>query len=425
MNSNYIKHTQSDGLRIILVPDSSKDVVTTMVLIGTGSRYEREEIAGISHILEHMFYKGTKKRPSPAEISGFIEGIGGEFNAFTSKEYTGFYTKVAQKHLAKSIDFLSDLLISPLFQENDLEKEKQVILQEYDMYEDLPMEVASSKFEEALFGKNSLGRDVIGYRDSISGVGRESLVKYWKDHYRSSNTVLVIAGNISSLSETQLFSLIEDSFRFPKGDEQIYQKIALPSEKQLKLITKKTEQTHIVLGFRGVSYNSQERFGLRLLAMILGGSMSSRMFSEIREKRGLAYAVRTTAGNYLDTGMVDTYAGVPHEKAEEAIRAILEEYGKISKGVTPGEFSRAKEIIYGRMLISFEDTNQLANHYALNELLLSKVITPPELAAEYQKIKPGDILEIHKRYFKENGMALSVVGPLIKESDLKFFSFSQ
>lgn len=426
MNSTYIKQTLADGLRVILVPDSSKDVVTTMALVGTGSRYEGEEYAGISHILEHMFYKGTEKRPTSAQISGFIEGIGGEFNAFTSKEYTGFYTKVAAKHLAKSVDFLSDLLIHPLFNREELEKEKLVILQEYDMYEDLPMEIASSKFEEALFGKNSLGRDVIGFRESIKGASRDTLINHWRGFYVSSNVVIVVAGNVSFLTEKELFKLIEDSFRFPGGAGRAYQQVVLPSKKQLKITSKKTEQTHLVLGFRGASYGSEERHALRLLAMILGGSMSSRMFLEIRERLGLAYAVRTTAGNYLDTGAIDTYAGVPHDKVEEVVRAILKEYQKVTQGISEEELLRAKEIIYGRMLISFEDTNQLSNHYALNELLLSEVITPSELIERYQKITSDDLLDVHKKFFKEEAMALSIVDMSLTEKDLtKFFNFKE
>jgi predicted Zn-dependent peptidase len=207
--NKYIKHTQKNGLRVILVPDNSKNVVTTMVIVGTGSRYESEEFAGISHVLEHMFYKGTKKRPSSAAISTFIEEIGGEFNAFTSKEYTGFYTKVAAKHLPKSIDFLSDLLINPLFDQKELEKEKQVILQEYDMYQDLPMEIASSRFEEALFGKNSLGRDVIGYRDSIKKISRQDLFDYKEQHYQLGNIIVVVAGNIDSIAQSELFQRLK------------------------------------------------------------------------------------------------------------------------------------------------------------------------------------------------------------------------
>lgn len=413
MNSNFSKHTQKDGLRVILVPDSAKDVVTTMVMIGAGSRYESDEDAGISHALEHMFYKGTKKRPTSSAVSEFIEGLGGEFNAFTSKEYTGFYTKVASTHLSKSIDFLADLLVSPLFDEKELAKEKQIILQEYDMYEEQPMEVSASKFEEALFGVNSLGRDVIGHKESIAKITRESLLNYQASRYRSSNVVIVVAGNISALGGQSLLQTIEKSFIFPQGNVESHDQIKLPISKQLSVVQRKTEQTHLALGFRGVAYDSPYRCALKLLSIILGGSMSSRMFTQIREKMGLAYAVRTSVASYLDTGMVETYAGVPHEKVQEAIKAILNEYKKTLDGVSEAELSRAKEIIYGKMLISLEDTNALANHYALNELLLNKTLTPAEVIAKYKKVTLAEILGASKKYFNTDSMALSVVGPNI------------
>jgi predicted Zn-dependent peptidase len=288
----------------------------------------------------------------------------------------------------------------------------------------LPMEVASGKFEEALFGNNALGRDVIGYRDSIKRTTRADLEKYLEQHYRSRNTVIVVAGNISSLSEQELLRLIENSFTFPGGSGQDSPSIELPTHKRLEIVNKKTEQTHLVIGFRGVSYKSEDRYAIRLLAMILGGSMSSRMFTEIREKLGLAYAVRTSAGNYLDTGAIETYAGVPHNKAEEAITAILNEYRKATVNISKEEFTRAKEIISGKMLIAFEDTNELSNHYALSELLSNSIITPKELVKKYEETTLDQVLAAGRKYFKEDSMALSLVDSAItKENIAKYFNF--
>lgn len=425
MNSNYKKYVLKNGLRIILLPDSSKEVVSTLVLVGTGSRYESDDIAGISHVLEHMFYKGSKKRPTSELLSSFIESIGGEHNAFTSKEYTGFYTKVAAKHLSKSIDFLSDLLINPFFKEDQLEKEKLVILQEYDMYEDLPMEIVGSKFEETLIGKNSLGRDVIGLKNSIKAVTREKLVNYLKSYYIASNIVIVVAGNIDSTNEKDLMNLIEKSFTFDSGEKIKAEKASILQGKRLKVVSKKTEQAHLVVGFPGSSYGDDDRYALKVLAMILGGSMSSRMFLEIREKRGLSYAVRTSVTSYVDAGMIDTYAGVPHDKASEAIKAIILEYKKITSGdISLEEFLRAKEIIYGKMLINLEDTNELANHYASFELLREEILTPSEVIEKYKKISLNDVKEVAKKYLKEDNLVLGLVGSDFKEkdfiNDLKF-----
>jgi len=424
MNSIYKKHVLKSGLRVVLVPDSAKEVVTTMVLVGAGSRYEDEKIAGISHILEHMFYKGSVKRPTSLKVAEFIEDIGGEHNAFTGKEYTGFYTKTAPKHLAKSIDFLSDLLINPMLDDKELIKEKQVILQEYDMYEDLPMEISSSKFEEALFGKNSLGRDVIGYRESIKKTTRDDLIKYKNGFYKSSNIVIVVVGNISILPEVELLDLIEKSFVFDHGAVTKYPVVVLPKEKREIIVKRKTEQTHLTVGFLGAARDGSDKSALKLLGIILGGSMSSRMFGEIREKLGLAYSVHTASDSYLDTGSFDTYAGVPNDRWQEATEAILNEYKKVLKNISEAEFNRAKEIFFGRMLISFEDTNELANLYASNELLLSKIITPAQMIEDYQKITLSEILAVGKKYFIEENMAISLVGPEVNANDLqKIFNF--
>jgi len=419
MNSIYSKHILKNGLRVILVPDPSKQVVTTMVVFGVGSRYEDENEAGIAHVLEHMHYKGTKKRPTAMAIAEFIEEIGGEHNAFTSKEYTGYYTKVASKYLEKSLDFLSDLLENPLFDENELNREKDVILQELDMYEDLPMEVAANKFEQALFGNNALGRDVIGYRDSIKKISKQTLTNFRDKYYTSNNAVIVLAGNFGDLDQNEVVKLVEDYFVFPSKSLSAYPEFKLNNKKSFSLVNRKTEQSHIVIGFSGASYKNQDRHLLKMLLLILGGGMSSRMFTEIREKRGLAYAVKSSASSYLDAGAIETYAGVPHLRVPEAIKAIINEFKKIRDGVSESELKRAKEYIYGRLLISMEDSNEVANHYALQELLTGEIKTPLETTEIYQKITALELEEVASKYIKENKMALSFVGKDLNEEELK------
>ncbi|MCX6808504.1 MAG: pitrilysin family protein [Candidatus Berkelbacteria bacterium] len=419
----YKRIVLSNGLRLILVPDSSKRVLTSMILFGVGSRSEAEKEAGISHVLEHMHYKGTKKRPSPLSISEFIENIGGEHNAFTSKEYTGYYVKVAGKFLENSLDFISDLVVNPLLPAKDLEQEKKVILQEVDMYEDLPSEVAANNFEEALFGKNALGRDVIGFKSTIKSVTKEDLVRYRQGFYTSGNAVLILAGNFADLTEDKVIKLIEKYFNLHKAETSEIPTIKLNNQKSFKIVNKPTEQSHLVIGFRGLPTNHPDRYKMRLLALILGGSMSSRMFTEIREKRGLAYAVRTSTGNYRETGSIETLAGVPHERVLETVEAIIAEYEKMKDGVTESELKRAKEIIYGRMLINMEDTNEVASHFGMAELLSGKIQTLDEVAAIYEKITVSDIEKTAKRYLVPEGMALSYVGPNLKEEQLKQFNF--
>jgi predicted Zn-dependent peptidase len=407
-----------NNIRLILVPDSAKQVVTSMILFGVGSRYEEEKYAGISHVLEHMFYKGSQKRPTALDVSEFIENIGGEHNAFTSKEYTGYYTKVAYKHIEKAIDFLSDLVSNPLFPAEELEREKNVILQEVDMYEDLPMEVAASNLEKALFGDNALGRDVIGTKKSIQDVTREDLVNYRGKFYTGSNTVIVLAGNFNKMSEKEIVALVEKSFDVKEGDKSKFPAVKLTLKKASSVIEKPTEQSHLLVGFRGVSYEDTDRHKLRVLALILGGSMSSRMFTEIREKRGLAYSVHTSSSNYQDTGVLDTYAGVPHARVHEAIAAIINEYARVKLDVTENELMRAKEIIFGRMLIGSEDSSELASMYAMNELLMGKIMTIKQITEIYEKITIEDVMQVAKKYLIDERMALSFVGPKIDKEML-------
>lgn len=418
MLNTYSKHILKNGIRLILVPDESKEVVTTMIAFGVGSRYESEELAGISHLLEHMHYKGTKRRPTALAISEFIEGVGGENNAFTSKEYTGYYVKVASKYLEKSVDFLSDLLTGSLFPEAELTKEKEVIVAELDMYEDLPMDVAASRFDQALFGQNALGRDVIGYKKSVRAISRDDLIKYRDQYYVGSNTVIVLSGNFDGLSEKEAINLIEKYFNLSDGKVPKYPKVKLNHTKSYNLVQKKTEQSQLVIGFPGCSDSDPDYYSLHMLTTILGGSMSSRMFTEIREKRGLAYSVHTGQSNYNETGAIDTAAGVPHSRVEETIKAILAEYEKIILGVTAEELARAKEYLYGRMLISFEDSTDLASHYLMDELLLGKLETPAEVAAQYNSITMYDVKKAAKKYIDFSKLALSFVGPDLTEEKL-------
>lgn len=411
MLDKYSKKTLSNGIRLILIPDDSKQVMTALALFGVGSRYEREEEAGISHVIEHMYFKGTKKRPTAQEISEFVESFGGEHNAFTSKEYTGYYVKAAAKFVDEAIDYLSDLVVNPLIRNEDLEREKGVIIQEMDMYEDLPMEIVSNKFELALFGKNSLGRDVIGYKSSVNGLNAEKLLEYRKKYYEGSNTILVLAGNFGGKTENEIVKLMEDSFSFSSNKTPAYPKVSLNLKKASIVISRKTEQSHLIVGFAGVPFANREKYALKMLALILGGSMSSRMFSEIREKRGLAYSVRSSVSTFHDIGSIETYAGVPHEKVEETIEAMLGEYRKAKKDISEAELEKAKQIMFGRMLISLEDSNDLANFYAMSELMTGEILAPGQVVEEYQKLEVADILEAANKYLNDDTLTLSYVGP--------------
>ncbi len=418
--TDYKLSKLKNGLRLILIPRKSTEVMTIMAMFKVGSRQEKDEIAGISHVLEHMHYKGTSKRPSGIKIAEFIESIGGEHNAFTGKEYTGYYAKIMPKHLPQGIDFLSDILLNSKFDSLDLEKEKQVIIQEINMYEDLPMEMVGSHFEKAVFGNNALGRDVIGYKKSVSAVTREKLIEYKKNFYQANNAVIAMSGNFGSYSEEEIKEMIEKSFGFENGQVEKTEIIDLNNKKSIYIEDKKTEQTHLVIGFRSVSLNDPDFFKVELLAHVLGVGMSSRMFEEVREKRGLAYSVRTSSTSFVESGAIMTQAGVEHNKLYEAAEAILGEYRKIKlKKVPQAELDKAREILLGRMLIKLEDSEEVAYHYATDALLADKILTPDQIKEAYQKITPADIMEVANKYLIEERMGLSIIGPGIDKHKLE------
>lgn len=417
--TEYKLITLKNGLRLLLVPRKSTEIVTIMAMFKVGSRQESNEIAGISHVLEHMHFKGTKKRPTSFDIAEFIESIGGQHNAFTGKEYTGYYTKIMPKHIEDGFDFLSDQLLNSKIDEAELEKEKQVIIQEINMYQDLPMEMVDSYFEKVAFGDNALGRDIIGFKKSVADTTREKLLDYKDKYYQAKNAVIVLAGNFGQYSEEKIAKLAEKYFSFGNDAVEETSKIELNDKAGHFFETKKTEQTHLVIGFKTVSLNHPDFFKIEVLATIIGGSMSSRMWQEVRAKRGLAYNVRTSTSVYSESGVIMTQAGVEHEKLYEASEAIIDQYKKIKAEVVPeAELNKAKEIILGRMLNKIENSEEVAYHFASDALLADEILTYDQIRKIYQKVSADDIMEMAKKYLLDEKICIAVIGPKIDEDKL-------
>lgn len=415
----YTLKTLKNGLKLILVPRSSTRVVTTMVLFRVGSVDESNKNAGISHFLEHMHYKGTKKRRTGLDVSAFIESIGGQHNAFTGKEYTGYYAKITPDHLENAFDFLSDNLLSPLFDPKEMEKEKGVVIEEINMYEDNPMATVHRDFENVVFGENELGRDIIGTKKSVSDVTPIDLKNYKNKFYSASNAVLVLSGNFGKRTEKEVKALAEKYFTFAKGKGNKRAKIHFDPTTRVHISKKKTEQSNIVLGFKTVGISDPDFFPLSLLATVLGGGMSSRMFEEIREQRGLAYSVKTHQDSYVQSGALFTQAGVPNDKVEEAILAIANEYKKAKEGVSEIELNKAKEITIGKMLISLEDSEEEAFQYAQEILLAEKAFMTPEMVIEkYRKVTKDDILRVAKKYLCEDKLVLAAIAPKLSQAKI-------
>lgn len=407
----YKKTTLKNGLRIITVPMKNTQTVTAVVMVGAGSRYETEKEAGLSHFVEHMFFKGTKKRPSWMAISEELDAIGGEHNAFTSKDMTAYYAKVDCRHMKLALDITSDIYLNSLLDEKEIIKEKGAILQEINMYEDLPMRSVGDIFEKILYKPNSLGRDVLGYKKTVSSFCRQDLAGYIKKLYLANNTVVCIAGNFAEKKTTTLAKKYFSSMH--KGRKSGFAKITENQKKpKLEVKFKKTDQTHLVVGNRAYNENHKDRFALALLSVILGGNASSRIFIEVREKRGLAYHVSTGVEAYEDCGYLATQAGVDHKNIEETIKIILGEYKKIaSEKVSTKELQKAKDYIKGKSVMGLEASDEVAMFFVDQAAKKEKIMVPQEIFAKIDKVTADDILRVAKDIFKEKTLNLTVIGP--------------
>lgn len=418
----YKKIVLSNGLRVISIPMPSVKSVTALVMVEAGSRYETARTNGLSHFLEHMTFKGTKSRPNSLAISSLIDGIGGSFNAFTSKEATGFYVKAESRHLPLILDVLSDMLLNSLFDPLELNKERGVIIEEINMYEDQPFVRVGEYFEELLYGQSPLAWQVIGTKNNIKKITRQDMTDYVARMYHSKAMVVGIAGELDSIAS--LRSLQNDFGGVAKGGEN---KFAPAENKQVKpqslIRFKKTDQAHLCLGTRAYSMNHPDRYALSVLSTILGGNMSSRLFLEIREKRGLAYSVHADCEEFHDCGYFVAQAGLRISDVEEAIKVILGEFDKIRANPPPlEELRRAKDYARGKMVLGLEDSFKVASFYTSQELLRKEIETPQEMLAKIEAVTAQDIQRVAKDIFRNQKLNLAVIGPF-KEKVWKELSF--
>lgn len=410
------KHTFDNGLRLITKPMEGTKAVTIMVLVGAGSRYETKEINGIAHFLEHMFFKGAKKYKNTKEVSEAIDGIGGDFNAFTGKEYAGYYVKVAGTKLQTGIDVLSDMLLHARFDQEEIDKERGVILEELNMYQDAPMYQIGWDFEQTMFGDQPLGWDQIGTTDLIKSVTKEQFQDFKDKLYTPDNTVITIVGDVN---EQEAKNLVEKHFTFQNAKKAFEFK---PFQKQeaksnIKITHKKTEQAHLYLGFPTIDSNDKRYWTQKVLSAVLGGNMSSRMFLNVREAQGLCYYVSTSIDSYQDAGSFATRAGVDTSRIKDAITAILKEFSNIKGEIIPdSELKKGKEYLKGKMILRLEDSENYASLLAEEELLTDKIEDVQEIITKIDAVTPEDIAEFTKEFFQEENLNLTVIGPY-KEED--------
>lgn len=423
---DYKLTTLENGLRILTVPMPSLESVTITVWVRVGSRFESKENGGLSHFIEHMVFKGSEKRPTAREISEVVDGIGGEFNAATSKEWTNFYIKARSGNIETAFDILSDMILNPVLAENEIEKEKGVILEEKRMTEDTPMRFINDLFERLMFKDTNLGTDIIGTAESIKGLKKQDFIEYRNKHYFTDNILLTVSGGIKTGEIEDLankyFGVLKRSGNQSKAEEAgVDQK-----EPKVLLMEKKSEQANLIIGFRGNPIGHKDRFVEALLATILGGSMSSRLFLEIRERRGLAYTLHTSPEHYTDTGYFATYAGVSLEKVDEAVQVILDQHYKLANGelaISESELKKAKEYVKGHLALSLEDTRAVNYFFGERQLLINKIETPDEIYAGFDKVSVEDIYRVAKEIFVKEKLNLAIIGPYTdQERFLKIIS---
>jgi len=407
------------GLRLIALPMKGTGAVTVMAFIGTGSRYESSEDSGVSHFLEHLFFKGSKKRPSTLLISEALDEIGGEFNAFTSKETTAFYAKGDAQHAKLIIDVLGDMIINPLFDPKEINRERGVVIEEMNMYEDNPQELVGEQFEHQLFGEHDLGRKIIGTKDVINSISRKKIIEYRNRQYVAGNIVICIAGNIDPQKGIKM---LRNQFKgLPVTQPQKANDFNnLWGKERISTRNKKTDQAHMIIGGRGVSLTHEDRCAVDLLATILGGSMSSRLFIEVRERRGLAYSVHTMAEHFVDTGYIATQIGVDPSNDKKATAVILDEYKKIRKNlVGKDELRKAKENIKGRLLIRLESSNAVAQFIGGQMVLSGRILSLNEVMSNFDVVTANDVRRVAQKYLDPEYLRISAISPNIVDGELE------
>lgn len=412
-----------NGMTAILVPQKNATSMTIFVMVRVGSRYETKPINGASHFIEHLMFKGTKRRPATQILSQTLDRYGAEYNAFTGKDLTAYYIKMEATKTALAVDMLHDMLFHSLYDPKEIDRERGVIVEEINMYEDNPRMHLEDLLEGALFPNSTLGWNIAGPREVIRNVTREQLVNYRDAYYIPERMTVVIAGKIVP----GVMGLLERTFgSVPKPEERADDEFAAfcpPTrlEKPLALQTKKTEQAQLGLAFHGMHLRHEDIPAATLLAIILGGGMSSRLFIEIRERRGLCYSIRASHEPLEDTGVFSVTAGLDKKRMREAVGAIIAELKKISRNpVSPEELRRAKDNIRGRTMLAFEDSSTQADWYGRQWTFLKTLETPEDKMKRIEKVTAKQIRRVAKAIFRPERMAAAAIGPYAEKDVLKF-----
>jgi predicted Zn-dependent peptidase len=409
LTEGYRRSVLPNGIRLITERMPHVRSVAVGVWVETGSRHESESRGGMSHLIEHLVFKGTATR-SAEDIARTMDSVGGQMDAFTTKEHTCFYVQVLDEHLPLAVDLLTDILLHPLFNAEELEREKSVVLQEIKMVEDTPDDVIHDIFAEQVWAGHPLGRPILGTREAVAGFGRETIFSHFTEEYVPPRIIIAVAGNLTHDQVLDLFGRGFNGFTRGAVEHRDTRPGLTPS---VNIVHKTLEQVHIVMGFPGLSHAARERYALFLLNDIIGGSMSSRLFQEIRERQGLVYSIHSGAQAFLDTGVLYLQAATEAGNFSKVLKSILKEIRELKKtGITAEELKRAKDHLKGGLMLGLESTSSRMNRLAKQEMHLGSFLTMDAMLAAIDGVRHEEVQALVSELLDEEQLALTTLGPL-------------
>ncbi|HVQ77711.1 MAG TPA: pitrilysin family protein [Candidatus Binatia bacterium] len=409
MTEHYRKDVLPNGIRVVTEAMPHVRSVAVGVWVETGSRVEPEGRGGISHLIEHLVFKGTATRTAE-QIARAIDSVGGQMDAFTAKEYTCFYVSVLDEHLPMAVDLLTDILMRPLFSEEDIEKEKSVVHQEIKMVEDTPDDLIHDLFAERVWPGHPLGRPILGAWDTVRGFERELILRHFEEEYSPGRITVAVTGRLDHARVLDQFGSRFEGFARSMRPHAL---TLAPLQPGVHVVTKPLEQVHLVMGFPGIPDAAPDRYSLSLLNDILGGSMSSRLFQEVRERQALVYSVHSGTQSFRDSGIVYIYAGTDGANFAKVVKALVKEVRSLKKdGVTAEELRRSKDHLKGNLMLSLESTSSRMNRLAKQELRFGAFLSIDEMLAAIDRVRPDEVEALIHRVLDEEQLALVTLGPL-------------
>jgi predicted Zn-dependent peptidase len=407
--STFERHTLDNGLRVLTSNLDHAQSVTCMVMLAAGSRYETPDTNGIAHFSEHMFFKGTERRPTARDIAGEIDSIGGEFNAFTGKEYTAYYVKCAAEHRDVALDVIVDMLRNSRFDPEEIEREKGVIIEEMNMYFDTPRDYIGGVYESLLYGDQPLGWDIIGRKETVRGATRDTFMSYLDRWYKPPRMVLGVAGRIGDDVLERAQELLGD---LPGADTDAPEPARDYRQERVRVFTKQSDQAHLILGVPSYPIEHPDRYALQMVSTVLGGGMSSRLFTEVRERRGLAYYVFGINHSYTDAGSLYSQAGVDINRIDEAVTTIASELRKIAAEPVPAdELEKARNFSKGRFVLQLESPQGLILFGLRKEVLEGRAPDPEEVIAGVDAVTAEDVQRVAQDVITDERLRLALIGP--------------